>query len=241
MSRDSWLFLFAVLSPLIGVAQIVVQILLRKPVAVTTMSAKRGKSTASTQDSSPAISRTQLGVILASLIISSALGLVGFYFSYTNQNALRAELQPGHIESTAKQWLKGFGYITDDLPATPDMDFVFKAINLPGHPVLIMRDKAHAGYLTIQGEVTIAEEHQKIIEKLQPERLRQINHDLTIELARMRTDYLQATSTPLHAVLFRRQLPVSNSLSEAVLLNTVAEVVDEENLVVEVILRDIGQ
>jgi len=162
---------------------------------------------------------------------------VGLVTSYHSKEVLRDEFKPANLEETIRRWLKNFNYSIKELPAG-DSYFTLEVSQIPNHPVVISEFKSYGQYLVIQGSIEVSQQHQRIIEKLPPGRIREINHDITIELARVGTEYLQ--SMP-RGIVFQRHVPITNSLTQFVVIEAVQRTAIEENLIIELIRKELGQ
>jgi len=232
-SRDAWLFLFAALGGVGGVGtvlQLWFQLRGRTPIETVAVS----------QPDSTRVSLSVGRLVLMTLLflISLGLALAGLVSSLSGRDTLRDELKPEHIEMTVKAWLSPFGYGIVDSP-NDQMYFALRATSVPGHPVLIGREKTHGEYLNVGGLVTISQLHKGMIDKLPVERVRQIDEDITIGLSLLKLSYTESVASGV--IEFEKRLPITNAMTQDVFVGTVEDIASAENLVIDTILRDIGQ
>ena len=69
--------------------------------------------------------------------------------------------------------------------------------------------------------------------------MKQIRHDLNIELARFKMHFTE--SEPPYVFVFERHLAITNALSQTVVVDATMEITSEEELIIETVLKDIGQ
>ena len=149
MSNDSWHLLVAALSPLVGVVQIGVQMYLHKPPVLASSPRRAGGKQTSTSPVLPFyISRVQLGVVLASLLVSMVFSAIGFVSTIKSQDALRDELEQDHLEATLKSWLVPFGFKMQEMGDSSAF-FSFVGTATPDRPVTFSRVKEFPQFLVV--------------------------------------------------------------------------------------------
>jgi hypothetical protein len=232
LSRDAWLFLFAALGGAGGISTVVqlwLQVRGKKPVE---------SAIAQPDSTKVSVSIGRLVWMTLLFVVSLGLSLAGLVSSLPGRDALRDELKSENLEMTVKNWLSPFGYGFLD-KQNDQMYFAFQATNVPSHPVLIGREKSHGEYLNVGGIVTISPVHQAIISKLPMERIRQIDEDVTIGLSLLKLNYTESVSSGV--IEFEKRLPITNTLTQDVFVGAVEDTTAAENLVIDTILKDIGQ
>src|SRR5437763_17185623 len=110
MSGETWLFLFAGVGALGGMATLVdvslklTDRLLGKGGAPKQISGRTRAKSGAIQ-----ISRPRFAVIAILLLTSGALSIGGFVSSIQRQEELKLSLRPEHIENTVREWVDSFG------------------------------------------------------------------------------------------------------------------------------------
>jgi hypothetical protein len=119
------------------------------------------------------------------------------------------------------------------------MYFCFKVALPTGRRVLVGRPKELDRYITVRAAVTVSPEHQALLAKMPSVAQARIFHDLAIEMARFKIGFAQ--TAPLRNIVLIRLLPIVDTLTESVLMETIEEVDTAELLVIEIVRRELGQ
>jgi hypothetical protein len=166
------------------------------------------------------------------------LSLGGFVSSVQKKEELALPLRDENIQGTIRQWLDGFGYGSAPAP-DPTTEFSM-VVSMPnsGKHVRVMREKQFNHYIAVSAAVTISPEHQALIAKLPEAERNRVAHNMLIELYRSGAD---STVVAPSQVGFIKRIPITNALTEDVLIKTINSVEALENILVETVLRDLNQ
>ncbi len=103
---------------------------------------------------------------------------------------------------------------------------------------MISNPKNFDKYLIVEGLVSIAPEHLKLLENMDGPRREKVMRNIAIEVYRLKPDEYLVTPA---AIGIRRRLPITNSLSEDVLIRAAWEVGAAKRLIIETVRRELSQ
>src|SRR5207247_2150923 len=125
MTAETWLFLFAAIGALGGMATMVdVSLKLSERLIGKTASTKQvaGKTSRAAKAGAIQISRPRFAVIAVLLLTSGALSIGGFVSSFHREEPLKPSLRSENVEGTIRQWLDHFHVGTQKIDS-PDNNF----------------------------------------------------------------------------------------------------------------------
>jgi hypothetical protein len=201
-----------------------------------TASAPGKKSTRTAKVDGVVISSARLAVIAVLLLVTTGLSIAGLVSSVQRKEELNLALRPENIQTTMRQWLDSFGYgstITSD----PASEFNI-LVNMPlsGKHITIAREKAFNRYIAIGCSVTLSTEDQAALAKLPTNEQTRFALDVKIELDRIGAD---ASLVAPPQIAFWKRLPITNALTEDVLIRTINVMESSEDLIMMTMAKDL--
>lgn len=134
----------------------------------------------------------------------------------------RLRTTPKNVGAKVLGWLHNFNLIVQTFPEDSDCHFFIVVTTEAGKKVAIYRKKeVLSDYLTFQSTVTQNEETKKAVEGFSDEEKMEVILYLKLELARAVIGY-QSTNMLEGYTMFKK-LPITESLTEAQVINTVWE------------------
>jgi hypothetical protein len=173
--------------------------------------------------------------------IAGATCVAVLIFTFTGRAILSTEqrqIKPENVETEIKTWISSFGYAFVSM--SDNESYFTLRVTLPsGKPIMVSRTKQRDQYITVRGAVAIAPQHLTILTKMPQAQVTRIRHGLAIELARSKIGFVE--TMPLQLIMVEKRIPITTALTESMFMDTVDEVELAQTLVIETVLREIGQ
>jgi hypothetical protein len=152
---------------------------------------------------------------LLGLLLVGGLGFsgVGFYRTVSKPT------NPENVESRVRSWLDAFRFNVHDDPSD---DAYFRLIvNMEnGNKITIGRFKGYDQFILLRAALVPDAQASAVLTKLPYDQAQELAEDIVTEMARAKMAFTN-TAPPFSHMLLERRIPISDALTENVLLNQI--------------------
>jgi len=154
-------------------------------------------------------------LILIFLMGGFAFSGYGLYRTFTTQ-----AVRPENVEPLVRAWMDAFSFGVKKLPDSQSY-FAYEVVLQNNVPLGIARTKDHPHYLTLFAKVSISDEHKAVLQKYSAIEWEKFALKLRLEAAKNRiaTNFETPLTFPI-----QKRLPITPGLTEADLLDAIAEI-----------------
>jgi hypothetical protein len=152
---------------------------------------------------------------LIALIVSLSTVGVGLY-----QRLKHPRVTTKNVESKVREWVDSFGWSTKKV-SDPSWYFGFEIRLKNDIPLALVRLKEYGQYLTLAAKVETGPIHKPLFEKLSKADQEEFSRELRLELARAKIG--SGVKLP-NEVTIEKLIPITDSLTEASLIDAIQEV-----------------
>lgn len=184
------------------------------------------------------ISRTRVIGIIILMLISAGFGIAGFFSSIHQEEPLKASLRSENLQATVRGWLDSFGIATQPID-DPDAIFAMRVTLANDLHAEILQPKKLDRYIVLRSAVTLGPEDRAMYDKLSQTDKDKVGLALQIEMARAKIGFqldLMTPNLPVQLILERR-IPITNDLTEAVLMQNIDDMNSAKILAMQTLTR----